>query len=88
MNLQHLEEQVASAEERALHLSLIGHSRLELEELAEVRDNLNALERHALQTCPQGARLREKIVSIRSELEAVEYAQGLLGKATLPPIAA
>ena len=86
MKLQHLEEQVASAEERALHLSLIGHGQFERGELAEVRNKLTVLEKQlSPHLCSQGRRLRTKLASIRAELEVVEYS---LGKESLPPVAA
>lgn len=87
MNFYNLEEQVASAEERALHFSLIGHGRFEEGELAEAWQNLNRLEKQVEQVIGKsGSKLRKRLEAIRAELDTVE--RSLLGKGSLPPVAA
>lgn len=89
MELQHLEEQVASAEERALHLSLIGNHRFDAGELAEAEQNLNWLDAQAANhSCERAQALRMRIASVKAELEAVQYLRDYRGKGSLPPKAA
>jgi len=86
MNLQHLEEQVATAEERALQLSLIGFYRLDDNELAEAWQNINNLSAQLNQhSCDKGHYLSLRVATVKAELKGLERH---LGKGVLPPVAA
>ncbi len=89
MNLQHLEEQVVTAEERALHLSLVGYHRLEAGELVEAWQNIDAVEAQLKQfSCEKGQRLLNRLAGVRAELEAAEAQFARAGKGSVPPVAA
>jgi len=89
MNLQHLEEKVAAAEERALQLSLIGFGRFEAGELVETWqtvDTLSAqLEQHS---CDAGKRLHMRVDGVKAELDGIEMRITHRVKDSLPPVAA
>lgn len=91
MSLQYLEEQVATAEERALQLSLSVFGRLVPEELNEAWQNINYLESEALKYDNAIARsLIKRLDTLRGDLESVGYhfRKPVMGKESLPPQAA
>ncbi len=89
MNLQHLEEQVAAAEERALQLSLTGFHRLEMGELVETWQNVDTistqLEAH---NCAMSMRLNLRLEAVKADLGGIEMRVATRGKDSLPPVAA
>lgn len=78
----HIEEQVATVEERALQLSLTGVTRFERDELAEMWQNVYNLERRIVTE----QRLKERLAAVKAELSGLEHR--LQGKGSLPPVAA
>lgn len=89
MELQHLEDQVVHAEERALNISLLGPTRLEDEELLEAWTSVQALEEAVSNhNCRQGQALMGRLASVKAELEAARFLRDYRGKGSLPPVAA
>ncbi len=87
MNVNHLEERVASAEAWALQISLT-NAGPEAVELDEAWQNINRLENETTKhACERGQRLSHRLASIRAELDSISR-QDYSAKPTLSPIAA
>lgn len=89
MNLQHLEEQVTAAEERALQLSLTGFSRLEMGELVETWQNVDTISTQLkAHSCAKSMQLNLRLESVKADLGSIELRVATRGKDSLPPVAA
>lgn len=89
MNLQHLEDQVAAAEERALQISLSWNSQQEVGELTVAWQNIHNLETEASKHgCYRGRRVIRRLASVRADLDGIVRQRALSGKESLPPLAA